>query len=172
MSDILARLSAVHDKAEAPADRVAVEVPEYGMTWYFPPLTIARQQRVAKGVNPKDSTAMMVSFLIHVAEDETGARIFDVPLQDKPALVKELHRMKATTLLRIVTESGGGLSPAAASEVSALDGDAMRAALSAVATEDEPILARAIADADEDVLRRVLSDLVQIHEAKDGPKNG
>lgn len=76
MSDLLTRIAA-HGE-EALGERVAVEVPEWGCTLWFPrSITVAQQQRVRKGVDASDQAGLMVSFIMHQAQTEDGQPAFD-----------------------------------------------------------------------------------------------
>ncbi|WP_273281077.1 hypothetical protein [Pseudooceanicola atlanticus] len=171
MSDILARLQQAHEQRHM----VEVQVPEYGDTWYFPPLTLADHEIIRKGIKPSDDHALMVSGLIHMARHKDGSRVFDVPKEDRPKLRAELHRMEVHVLQRIMVQSGGGLGQQASAELGAIDTEALedlRGRLIEFAGEDAPILASAAKGADDTVLLRALTVLVEASEAEQSPKNG
>lgn len=76
MSDLLTRIAA-HGE-EALGERVAVEVPEWGCTLWFPKtITVAKQQRIRKGVDANDKAAMAAAFIMHTAENEDGSPAFE-----------------------------------------------------------------------------------------------
>lgn len=167
MSDILAKLQAVHDKRQM----VKVDVPEYGVAWYFPPFTVADHEAVRKGINPKHEHELMVAALMHMAHDEAGNRVFDLPMAERTKVRAELHRMELGVLQRIIAESGGGLGQAAAAEVAALDTDALRAVLLGFAGEEAPRLAEAARAVDASVLQRSVTVILEAHEAGQDEKN-
>lgn len=94
MSDILAKMQAVHD------DRTmtAVPVPEYDTCWYFPPLTISARARCLSGVKADDESEAWVNTLIQMAHDESGARIFP----DDAKTRKVLYAMDMKVVKRVL----------------------------------------------------------------------
>ena len=96
---LLDKLRAVHDAAA----REGVEVPEYGLTLYFPPLTVSDRTAIRRGINPDDDMELRVSALVHMAQTEDGAKAFE----DTPAMRAELNRMPVSVLLRITAQSKG-----------------------------------------------------------------
>lgn len=102
MSDLLTRIAA-HGE-DALADRVRVEVPEWSCALWFPrTLTVARQQRIRKGVPDGDQAALMVSFILHQAETEDGAKAFEVNAKSRATLE---GKADMRVLARIVAEAG------------------------------------------------------------------
>lgn len=168
MSDILARIRAGNDKAHAALTRVPV--PEYGMDWFFPPVTAADQVAIRRGVPKNDEAALMISAIIHLARDESGARLFDVAPDKKAALNAEMQRMPMPVLLRIVMQSSGEIAEAVATEIAEADCDALRAALVG-ALEPGSALGDVLADIDDAQLRGRLTDLVRAAEAEPVTKN-
>lgn len=73
MSDILKIIAERHD-AQAPT---AVEVPEWGVTLYFTPLTPAERSAINKGIDPNDDGELLISGLIQKARDKDGKRVFE-----------------------------------------------------------------------------------------------
>lgn len=168
MSDILSRLKSVHDAAT----REKVHVEEYGLDMYFPPLTLALKQECAKGINPKDETALMVGYVHRAAEDEAGEKLFPQTGKEVAQVVAELHRMKFSTLLYIVQASGGEtVSKAALAEIQAVEIDALRAGMASALDGAAPELAAAIEAAGEGRLRDMLRDLCAAHQSGVPAKN-
>lgn len=164
MSDILAKLQAVHEGRQM----VKVEVPEYGLDLYFPPLTLADRERIQRGVNPNDETALMVSGLIHQAKTKSGEPAFP----DSPQMRAELHKFEVGVMMRIMAESGGSLLPSEMqAELVAIDAEALRAALVS-ALSASPHLAGAITRAPVSALRAALRDAAGAGAAQGPTKNG
>lgn len=159
MSDLLSKLKAAHDGR----DMVRVDVPEYGVTWYFPSLTLADHEAIRKGVNVKDEHTLMISGLMHMARDEDGKKVFDLPPAERTAIKAELHRMELSVLQRIMTEAGGGLPKTIAAEVAEADADAMRASLVSGLGDDAPALVEAVREVDDAILVRALTVIAQAH---------
>lgn len=101
MTGVLDQLRAVHNGNLDLARRAKVDVPEYGWTLFFAPLTVADRTAIRRGVNPDDDMEMMISALVHMAQKEDGTRFFE----DSPALRAELNRMPVGTLVRITGAS-------------------------------------------------------------------
>jgi hypothetical protein len=161
MTGILEKLKSVHDKQEK--DLTPVDVPEYGETWYFRPMTLADQAAAREGVNLKSASAeqqLMVNGLMRMALDANGNRVFDVPTNVKAQVRAELHRMPLEVMLRIGIRSSG-VPEAASAELASLDDETVRPALAAVFADFAPLLAGAIAAVDFDVLRQALADVAQ-----------
>lgn len=168
MSDILSRLKSVHEAR----DRVKVHVEEYGLDMYFPPLTLALKQECAKGINPKDETALMVGYVHRAAEDEAGGKLFPQTGKEVAPVVAELHQMKFVTLLYIVQASGGEpVSKAALSEIQAVEVDALRAGMVAAFGGEAPELTEVVEAASDDRLRQMLRDLCAAHQTGVPVKN-
>lgn len=162
MSDILARLRSAHDARAMQK----VSVPEYGVDLYFPPLTLADRERIARGINPRDEIALSVSAIVHQARDMDGNAAFP----NTPEVKAELYRMEVDVLQRIMAQAQGGLGAEAAAEVAAVDLGVMRAALGETFV-DQPGLAGAIGSADDTVLRSLLSNLAANGAAGKTTKN-
>lgn len=97
MSDILARMQAVHEGRAFKA----VKVPEYGMTLHFKPLTLGERSTIRKGVNPSDDEALWVNTLILKACDKDGKPVFE---DDGPTR-KVLYQMDMNVLRRVLEEA-------------------------------------------------------------------
>lgn len=162
MSDLLSKLRTAHDQ------RVmrSVEVPEYGITLYFPPLTLADREKISRGINPRDEIALSVSALIHQAKDADGSPAFP----DKPATRAELYRIEVDVLQRIMAQAQGGLGSQDAAEVAGADLDVLRPVIIA-ALDEQPKLSAAVGTIDDAVLRRVLSDILSAADAGKTTKN-
>jgi len=167
MSDILSTLQAAH----AAREMVKVPVPEYGLDMHFPPFTVADHAAIRRGISPKDEHGLMVNGLVHMARDKAGARIFDVPGDQKPALMAELHKMELHVLQRIYTQASGGLPASVAAEIVAVDEDVLRPAMIG-ALDDQPELAAAVASVPSEVLQRALAAIAEAHQAAEPSKNG
>jgi len=99
--DILAAIEARH----AARARVRVDVPEWGCTLWFPEdITVAERKQVAAGLKADDEPAMVVSFILHMAETEDGAKVFEVNAVSR-ATLEGKGGMKV--MLRIMAEVGG-----------------------------------------------------------------
>lgn len=82
-ADILAAIAAAHEARE----RIPVQVPEWGATlWFDQHLTVARQQKIRAGIARDDEAALIVSFILHQAQDEAGAPAFKVDATSRAAL--------------------------------------------------------------------------------------
>lgn len=97
MSDILARMQAVHEGRKAKK----VPVPEYGFDLYFTPLTVADRSRIRKGVDPSDDDELTIKTLIQKACDKDGKPVFE----DDGATRKVLYQMDMNILRRILEEA-------------------------------------------------------------------
>lgn len=101
MSDILAAIARAHEGRE----RVRVEVPEWDCElWFDKHLTVARQQRIRKGVKPDDEAALLVNFILNQAQNEDGSKVFESNAQTRAALEGQAD---IKVLARIVREVGG-----------------------------------------------------------------
>lgn len=110
-SEILAAIEAAHDERE----RVEVDVPEWRCTlWFDRHLTLARQQRIRKGIDAKDEAALMVSFVLHQAQTEDGKPAFEVSAQSRAILE---GKADLRVLQRIVEAVGGTETVEAAKNV-------------------------------------------------------
>ncbi len=167
MSDILAKLQAVHDKRALHK----VHVPEYGMDLYFPPFTVADRDAARRGVNPKDESALMVSALVHMARDKDGSKMFDGPPEQMVKIKAELHRMEYNVLMRIMLEAGGGLSEAISAELAELDVEAVSAALATVVGEGTALAAMIAAAPDAAVLSGIQNLAETMAGAEQSQKN-
>lgn len=163
MGDILAKLREVHGSRSM----VAVDVPEYGWTFYFPPMTLADRAACRHGVNPEDETELMVSTLIHMARNEDGSQFFD----RSPEIRAELQRMDFAVLMRVIAESGGSsLSAEVAAEFAKLKGGGLRRAMTD-AVSGYPALFKLLSSAtDADVLD-VLREFAVMLEGRKASKN-
>ena len=101
MSDILAKMQAAHDER---AKMTAVEVPEYGITLYFPPLTLADRSYIRKIAGSEDDVELMICTMIRMAHDEEGNRVFK---DDGPSR-KTLHEMQVSTMQWIMERADPG----------------------------------------------------------------
>lgn len=100
MQDILAAI----EKAHEARDRIKVEVPEWGATlWFDKSITVARQQRIRAGIDPRNEGALMVSYILHEAQDEAGKPVFDVNATSRAALE---GKADLRVLYRIMQEVG------------------------------------------------------------------
>ncbi|MEP5730366.1 MAG: hypothetical protein ABJL67_13475 [Sulfitobacter sp.] len=97
MSDILAKMQAAHSDRKT----TAVDVPEYGITLYFSPLTLADRARIRKGVSGDDDVELMVNTMIHKARLQNGEAAF----ADDGASRKVLYDMEVSVLQRIMAEA-------------------------------------------------------------------
>jgi len=167
MSDILAKLRAVHAKSA----RQRVDVPEYGFVWYFRKLTAADRIAINRGVKPNDETGLAISAVMHLAETEDGTKVFDVPVQERAALKAELHQMEMSVLMRVMRQANGGLSQSAATEIVAFEGDMLRS-LADDLVETLPILSQALREAEDTVIQSALGEIVSAYEEKADLKNG
>lgn len=167
MSDILAKLKAAHDARQM----VHVHVPEYGLDLYFPPLTVADHEAIRKGVAKGDDHQLMLNGLIRQAHDKAGNRVFDVPVEDKPAVMAELNRMDFDVLQRIIRESSGTLNEAQVAEIGALDLDALRRTL-AEAVGKTSALGEGIAAAPDTAIAAGIAAICEAVAARQTVKNG
>lgn len=165
MSDILSKLKSAHEARS----RVKVHVAEYGFDLYFPTMTLERHNRCRRGINPKDEAALFVNTLIVMAENEDGTPAFP----DSGEMRAELHKMSLVTLMWIIQASGGErISEAALAQISDLDADAMRAAMTGAAGGAEaPELAAAIDGASDARIAKLCRELAAEHEAGQPAKN-
>lgn len=169
MSDILSKLKAAHDKRQM----VPVHLPEYDTTWFFPSVTLADQAEIRRGVRASDEIGLMVNFIVHMARDEDGTRVFDVPLKMKPQVMSELHRMPMRLLMRIVTQAEGGLSNDLSAEIADLDVDRLKDVLAEhLRSVEAEGLARAVEDGGGEVIRRAVTVMAEAFEAGQTTKNG
>lgn len=63
-----------------------VEVPEWGVTLYFRPLTPAERASIRKGISENDDEEMLVAGLIRKALDADGKPVFDDNAETRAAL--------------------------------------------------------------------------------------
>lgn len=173
MSDILAKIQAANDAQGAVRHRV--EVPEWDLTLYFPPVTLADRKVMQRGVpvdakGKPDEDLVLINGIVHLAQDKDGKRVFDVPVADRPALIAALQKTPADVILRIIAESGGGLAPEAAGEISRVEVDALRAAL-AGALDGCTTLSAAVAAVPDGVLQAALADIARAHGTETAAKN-
>ncbi|MEC7763385.1 MAG: hypothetical protein VX874_15895 [Pseudomonadota bacterium] len=110
MSDILQIISERHD-AQAPT---AVEVPEWGVTLYFTPLTAAERAAIRKGVNPDDDGEMLVSGLIRKARDKDGKPVFEDNATTRATLV---GKAEFSVIRRIMNEASAASPVGTADDV-------------------------------------------------------
>jgi hypothetical protein len=61
----------------AGAGLTPVEVPEWGLTLYFRPVTGHDRTNVRRGVDPSDESELIANFVRLLALDENGERVFD-----------------------------------------------------------------------------------------------
>lgn len=80
-----------------------VEVPEWGATIYFNPLTLAERKQITAGHAKDDDGGMTVSLLIKKALDKDGKPIFDGSAETRAALEGGTD---AAVITRIVTQMG------------------------------------------------------------------
>jgi hypothetical protein len=168
MSDILAKLKAAHAKRK----RVRVDVPEYGLVLYFPPLTIEKHAQCRRGVNIKDEAALLANTLMVLAETEDGKRAFDLTGPDAASLRAAVHDMDYGVLRRILTEAGGDpLTATAQAEIAALDEGAVRRALVG-ALGGSDALAKSIEAVPGEMILAAVARLAAQGEAQVSVKNG
>jgi len=151
MSTLLSRIKAAHDARKM----VAVEVPEYGVTLYFPALTLADHEAIRKGVAKGDEHALLIKGLIHQARNADGTPAFD----DTPATKAELHRMELSLMQRIMAQAGGQIDGALAEQLTAVGPVAIAAALVSVLAEDAPDLAEVVKAAPPEAVVAALRDI-------------
>ncbi|AKO96831.1 hypothetical protein MALG_01655 [Marinovum algicola DG 898] len=164
MSQVLEQLNRVH----AARKMVAVEVPEYGWTLHFPPLTVADRQAIRRGVNPNDDSELMINGLIRMARNADGTPFFE----NTPQMRAALNQVDFAVLMRISAESGGtALSGEIEAEFGAVEAEALRDALVS-AVGDAPALKKVLAKASEGDLLVALRSLLQAVSAPLPSKNG
>lgn len=151
MSTLLSRIRAAHDSRKM----VAVDVPEYGVTLHFPPLTLADHEAIRKGVAKGDEHALMVKGLIHQARNADGTPAFD----DTPVTRAELHRMELSVMQRIMAQAGGLIDDALADQLAVVDAAAVVAALAAALADEAPDLADAVRAAPPGAALSALRDI-------------
>lgn len=103
MTDILSRIAA-HGE-ERRAERTRVEVPEWDCALWFPKaLTVARQQRIRKGVSADDQAGLVVSYILLEAQTEDGGPAFPEGAKSRATLE---GKADMAVLMRIIREAGG-----------------------------------------------------------------
>lgn len=164
MSHVLDQLNRVH----AARKMVAVEVPEYGWTLHFPPLTVADQQSIRRGVDPNNESELMIAGLIRMARNEDGSPFFE----NTPQMKAALNQMDFAVLLRITMESGGtALEGDLATEFDAIKAERLREAMAAALT-DAPAITAALARATDADILVALRAVIQSVEKQPSAKNG
>ena len=83
MSDILEKAKE-HFKA---IDRKIIDVPEWGITVYSQPLTLADKRKLSRNTSPDDPT-LFANVLIQKAEDKEGKKLYS--LEDKQTLMRSV----------------------------------------------------------------------------------
>lgn len=164
MSGLLARIKAAHEGRAM----VAVPVPEYDCTLYFPPLTLADHEAIRRGMGNAAEHVLLIRGLIRMAHNADGTKAFE----DTPETKAELHRMELSVMQRIMAQAGGDLPAEDAAALARADLDAMRQALTAHFGEAEPALAASIAEAPEAALAAALRALAGYGESDKPAKNG
>ena len=64
-----------------------IEVPEWGTSVFFRPLTPSERSNIRKGINPKDDEELMISLLVAKALDADGNRLFDDDAKTRATLM-------------------------------------------------------------------------------------
>lgn len=172
MSDILAALREVH----AARKMTKVPLPEYPALdpLYFPPMTAHDQTAIMSGVKKGDDAQVKVKWLMRMACDADGKRVFDVPLKDRATLTGELLKIEARVLNRLSMEADGRISTEGATECSTVaeDPDDFRIVAGDYFTaQGLSKLADAIQRVDPLILAKALSDIVAATEAGVTVKN-
>ena len=101
MSDVLSRITAHFDSLGVRE----IHVPEWDVTFYVTPVTVAERQRIyGAGKVGDNDFELLVRILIEKARDKDGKKVFTIA--DKPAL---LQRADSAVLVRVAGEilSGG-----------------------------------------------------------------
>lgn len=105
MSDtILDRITAHFDSL----GRRCVEVPEWGTTLHFSPVTIAERNRIYKGSRGDNDYSTLVRIVIVKAQDASGSPLFTVA--DEPKL---LNHADSAVITRIAAAIMSGDAPRA-----------------------------------------------------------
>jgi hypothetical protein len=100
MSSVLDRATE-HFSAQG---RKSIDVPEWGCTVYYAPLTVMEKRRIFKpGLRPGDDQAVAVDALIEKARDEAGKPMFT--LDDRETL---LRKVDAKVVERVALALLGG----------------------------------------------------------------
>ena len=94
MSDILEKAKE-HFKA---IDRKIIDVPEWNITVYSQPMTLADKRKLSRNASPDDPT-LFANVLILKAEDKEGKKLYS--LEDKHAL---LHEVDADIVGRVAQQ--------------------------------------------------------------------
>lgn len=165
MTDLLQRI--VDIGANAP--RTPVEVPEWGVTLYFTPVTGAERVAIRRGINPKDQEELFVSAIQHKATDEAGNQVFDDTVETRAKLMQNADM---GVVMRILAESGSEQSPRVQMVEDATSADIRRLLIEVGGARDKDV-AKA-SDGLVEALRRVMKarehDLAQI--LGPGPEKG
>ena len=94
MSDILEKAKE-HFKE---IDRKIIDVPEWGITVYSKPLTLADKRKLTRNIKPDDVT-LFADVLIQKAEDKEGKKLYT--LEDKQTL---MHLVDSEVVARVAQE--------------------------------------------------------------------
>lgn len=97
MSGLLDRIAA--HGARPP---VRVPVPEWGVDLYFRPLTPAQATRINKGIAESDHAALAVNFIVELALDGSGKRVFEGTPEERATLE---GKADLAVITRIVTQA-------------------------------------------------------------------
>jgi hypothetical protein len=99
MTDILMAIKNDFDSKKSRC----VDVPEWGRTIYFNPLTLAERKRIGAGHAASDEAGLMVSLLIEKSLDEAGKKIF---ASDAPTRAALEGNADAAVISRVVMAMG------------------------------------------------------------------
>lgn len=101
MSDAISKITA-HFEALGTRE---LHVPEWGMTIYWTPVTVAERTRIYSGTKGDNDYETVVKILLDKARDADGKKIFTI--DDRPAL---LQRADSSVVIRVAADimSGGG----------------------------------------------------------------
>lgn len=81
--DILAAI----EVAAANRPRIKVDVPEWNCSLWFPvDITVAQQKTVRAGVSADDDGAKIASFILHMAEQKDGSKVFEPNAKSRATL--------------------------------------------------------------------------------------
>lgn len=97
--DVLARIEADYDAGFA-----KVEVPEWGVTFYSTPLTLAERDRIRTGHSENDDTGIMVSTVLEKALTKDRKPFFQ---SDAPTRALLMKKARAAILIRVLADMGG-----------------------------------------------------------------
>jgi hypothetical protein len=108
VTDILDIIAQRHD-AQAPTE---VEVPEWGVTLYFTPLTASERSAIRKGIDPDDDGEMLISGLIRKARDKDGKPVFTDDAKTRATLAGKAE----FSVIRRIMNAASGASPIASAD--------------------------------------------------------